>query len=67
MAKVKKESSLLKKVLLLVLAAASVVIMAVLAVVIVYINPFNMPAIFKRNYPEWFEAHPFISSLISVD
>ncbi|MCQ2487116.1 MAG: hypothetical protein MJ129_04210 [Clostridia bacterium] len=67
MAKVKKEASLLKKIIKLVLAVAGLLIAAVLAVVIVYINPFNMPAIFKRNYPEWFEAHPFISSLISVD
>ena len=44
-----KETSLLKKIVKLVLKLAGLGVAALLAVIVVYINPFNMPAIFKRK------------------
>lgn len=34
--------------------------------VLYMINPWYIPQILKRNYPEWFEAHPFISRFIPL-
>lgn len=45
----------------------SAALIALVGYLVYAINPWNVPAIFKRNYPEWFEAHPFISSLIKID
>lgn len=57
---------LIKKLLKLVLAVVLFVVVLLVAAVVVVINPWNVPAIFKRNYPDWFEAHPFISGLIKI-
>jgi hypothetical protein len=35
--------------------------------VLIVVAPWNMPAIFKRNYPDWFAAHPLLDRLISVN
>lgn len=42
---------------------------ALLLYIVWVINPFNMPAIFKRNYPEAFERFPLklISPFISLN
>lgn len=45
----------------------SAALIALVGYLVYAINPWNVPAIFKRNYPEWFEAHPFISSLVKID
>ncbi|NLL63102.1 MAG: hypothetical protein GX241_02485 [Ruminococcaceae bacterium] len=58
---------LIKKIFKIISKIVSLALFAVLGYLIYAMNPWNMPAIFKRNYPEWFEAHPFISSLISID
>ena len=58
---------LIKKAVKLLGSVMSVAIIALVGYLVYAINPWNVPAIFKRNYPEWFAAHPFISSLIKVD
>ena len=59
--------NLIKKAVKLFGFAMGVVLIALVGYLVYAINPWNVPAIFKRNYPEWFAAHPFISSLIKVD
>ncbi len=49
-----------------VLAAAGSALVVVLGAVLYMINPWYIPQILKRNYPEWFEAHPFISRFIPL-
>ena len=63
MAEKKKHSIWFWLIILGVLAALGVLFVAVLIVV----APWNMPAIFKRNYPDWFAAHPLLDRLISVN
>lgn len=58
---------LIKKAVKLLGSVMSVAIIALVGYLVYAINPWNVPAIFKRNYPEWFAAHQFISSLIKVD
>ncbi len=58
---------MIKKFIKLALAFGLVGFTGFMGYVMVLINPWNMPAIFKRNYPEWFEAHPAISALIKID
>jgi len=55
------------KLIKLALVFVLLVVIGLLAVGICVINPWNTPAIFKRNYPEWFAAHPFLDAIISVD
>lgn len=49
--------------ILMVVGAALVV---VLGAVLYMVNPWYIPQILKRNYPEWFEAHPLISRFIPL-
>lgn len=49
-----------------VLAVVGVALVVVLGSVLYMINPWYIPQILKRNYPEWFEAHPFISRFIPL-
>ncbi|MBO4445416.1 MAG: hypothetical protein IK036_01750 [Clostridia bacterium] len=53
----------------LVMKLVSLALMGVLAYIVYAINPFNMPTIFKRNYPDAFERFPLklISPFISLD
>lgn len=55
------------KLIKLALVFVLLVVMGLLTVAVFVINPWNTPAIFKRNYPEWFAAHPFLDAIISVD
>ncbi len=48
------------------LALAGGALVVVLGGVLYMINPWYIPQILKRNYPEWFEAHPFISRFIPL-
>lgn len=59
-------NGILKKILIALGLAVVAVVSALLAAVVVIINPWSVPAIFKRNYPDWFEAHPAISNLIKL-
>ena len=58
---------MIKKILKIVLAFMALGFTGVFGYIVYAINPWNVPAIFKRNYPEWFEAHPAISKLIKID
>lgn len=58
---------IIKKIFKILGSVVSASMIALVAYLVYAINPWNVPAIFKRNYPEWFEAHPFISSLIKID
>lgn len=49
-----------------VLSAIGVALLVVVGAVLYMANPWYIPQILKRNYPEWFDAHPFISSLIKL-
>lgn len=49
-----------------VLAVVGVALVVVLGSVLYMVNPWYIPQILKRNYPEWFEAHPFISRFIPL-
>ncbi len=59
---------MIKTFLKLALAGALAVGSAFMGYIVWVINPFNMPAIFKRNYPEAFEKAPlsFISPFIKI-
>lgn len=48
------------------LAVVGVALVVVLGSVLYMVNPWYIPQILKRNYPEWFEAHPFISRFIPL-
>lgn len=48
------------------LAVVGSALVVVLGAVLYMINPWYIPQILKRNYPEWFEAHPFISRFIPL-
>ncbi len=58
---------LIKKMLKLIGSVMGIAVAALVGYIVYAINPWNIPAIFKRNYPEWFEAHPLISGLINID
>lgn len=49
-----------------ILAVVGSALVVVLGAVLYMINPWYIPQILKRNYPEWFEAHPFISRFIPL-
>ena len=49
-----------------ILAVAGSALVVVLGAVLYMVNPWYIPQILKRNYPEWFEAHPFISRFIPL-
>ncbi len=51
---------------LAVLSVVGVALVVVLGSVLYMVNPWYIPQILKRNYPEWFEAHPFISRFIPL-
>ncbi len=55
-----------KSALLGTLVTAGGITAVVLGGVLYMINPWYIPQILKRNYPEWFEAHPFISKFIPL-
>ena len=59
---------MIKKVFKIVTKIISLALMGFLGYIVWAINPFNMPAIFKRNYPEAFERFPLklISPFISI-
>ena len=59
---------MIKKVFKIAMKFVVVALLALVAYLVYVINPFNMPAIFKRNYPEAFEKYPLklISPLISI-
>ncbi len=59
---------MIKTVLKIVLAAVGAVVAGFVGYLVWAINPFNMPAIFKRNYPEAFEKFPLsvISPFIKI-
>lgn len=48
------------------LALVGGALVVVLGGVLYMVNPWYIPQILKRNYPEWFEAHPFISRFIPL-
>ena len=48
------------------LAVTGSILVVVLGAVLYMVNPWYIPQILKRNYPEWFEAHPFISRFIPL-
>ncbi|MBQ1451644.1 MAG: hypothetical protein II473_02935 [Clostridia bacterium] len=58
----------IKKVIKLALKFVLVAVLGFVGYLVWVINPFNMPAIFKRNYPEAFERFPLklISPFISI-
>lgn len=58
----------IKKVVKIVTKIISLALIGFLGYIVWVINPFNMPAIFKRNYPEAFERFPLklISPFISI-
>ncbi|MDD6807436.1 MAG: hypothetical protein PUD72_03175 [Oscillospiraceae bacterium] len=58
---------MIKKVLKITGKIFTLLLIAAVVLVVCIINPWNVPAIFKRNYPEWFAAHPFLDKIISVD
>ena len=41
-----------------VLTVVGSALVVVLGAVLYMVNPWYIPQILKRNYPEWFEAHP---------
>ena len=49
-----------------VLTVVGSALVVVLGAVLYMVNPWYIPQILKRNYPEWFEAHPFISRFIPL-
>ena len=59
---------MIKKFLLIALAGVLAVATPLVGYIVWAINPFNMPAIFKRNYPEAFEKAPlsYISPFIKI-
>ncbi len=58
----------IKKVIKIALRLVLVAVLGFVGYLVWVINPFNMPAIFKRNYPEAFERFPLklISPFISI-
>lgn len=59
---------MIKKFLKIVLAGVLAVATPLVGYIVWAINPFNVPAIFKRNYPEAFEKAPlsYISPFIKI-
>ena len=51
---------------LAIMGILAVVLVVVLGAVLYMVNPWYIPQILKRNYPEWFEAHPLISRFIPL-
>ena len=49
-----------------ILAVVGSALVVVLGAVLYMVNPWYIPQILKRNYPEWFEAHPLISRFIPL-
>ena len=49
-----------------VLSVVGSALVVVLGAVLYMVNPWYIPQILKRNYPEWFEAHPLISRFIPL-
>ncbi|MBQ8063980.1 MAG: hypothetical protein IJ230_08615 [Clostridia bacterium] len=49
-----------------ILAVVGSALVVVLGAVLYMANPWYIPQILKRNYPEWFEAHPLISRFIPL-
>lgn len=62
----KKKRSVGLAAILAILAVVGIVLVVVLGAVLYMVNPWYIPQILKRNYPEWFEAHPFISRFIPL-
>ena len=56
-----------KKIAKIFSALSSIVLVALLVATLLMLNPWNMPQIFKRNYPEWFAKHPLLDKLIKFD
>ncbi|MBR5753318.1 MAG: hypothetical protein IKX83_02410 [Clostridia bacterium] len=48
------------------LAVTGVALAVVVGAVLYMVNPWYIPQILKRNYPEWFDAHPLISRFIPL-
>ena len=61
-----KQRSKGKVALLGTLAVTGVALAVVVGAVLYMVNPWYIPQILKRNYPEWFDAHPFISRFIPL-
>ena len=61
-----KQRSKGKVALLGTLAVTGAALVVVVGAVLYMVNPWYIPQILKRNYPEWFEAHPFISRFIPL-
>lgn len=59
---------MIKKFLKIVLVGVLAVATPLVGYIVWAINPFNVPAIFKRNYPEAFEKAPlsYISPFIKI-
>ena len=55
-----------KAALLGTLALVGGALAVVLGAVLYMVNPWYIPQILKRNYPEWFDAHPLISRFIPL-
>ncbi len=54
---------MIKKIIKIIFKIVGLAMTGLVAYIVWAINPWNMPAIFKRNYPEAFEKMPL--SLIS--
>lgn len=59
---------MIKKIIEIAFKFVGVALLGFLGYIVWAINPWNMPAIFKRNYPEAFERMPLklISPFISL-
>lgn len=59
---------MIKKFLLVAVLGVMAVATPLVGYIVWAINPFNVPAIFKRNYPEAFEKAPlsYISPFIKI-
>lgn len=55
---------IIKKVLNIVSKILILALVALIVVIVLAINPFYVPVIFRNNYPAWFDAHPLLRDII---
>lgn len=55
---------IIKMILKIVSKILVLALIALVVVILLAINPFYMPVIFRNNYPEWFDAHPLLRDII---
>lgn len=56
--------NIIKKVLNIVSKILILALVALVVVIVLAINPFYVPVIFRNNYPEWFDKHPVLRDVI---